>query len=292
MRVGAEPPSQGSNGALHVFNPASRQAVQAAERQAAGRLFLARELRDVQDVGERLLAGAAQHDADVRAGRVEQRLDGLGDRTVVAAPVQLLEQMEALGDRLQVTEIRGSRIADRRSRSSCWWRRSDDPRPEMRNGWKPPKRCFHSSSSSSPTAKRAPRSAANTAELVVRPFDRGQRRADGLHLLAVEEGLAADEDVAHTARLERPHIGLRHVVAEAEEAAEQDADVARLHRAALHFPAALVHDPRDERADGIRQRLFDFFTAEMLRSPYGSGTGSATTAGCPLTSGRWRASAT
>ena len=47
---------------------------EAAERHAAVRLVLARELGDVQHVGERLLAGRAQHEADVRAGRVEQPL--------------------------------------------------------------------------------------------------------------------------------------------------------------------------------------------------------------------------
>ena len=43
-----------------------------AERNAAVRLVLPRELGDVQHVGERLLAGVSQHEADVRARRVQQ----------------------------------------------------------------------------------------------------------------------------------------------------------------------------------------------------------------------------
>ena len=51
-------------------------------------------------------------------------------------------------------------------------------------------------------------------------------------------------------------------------------------RALRNLPAALVDEPVDERADRIRERLSRSPIAEMLRVPYGSGTGSATTAGC------------
>ena len=45
---------------------------EAAERHAAVQLVLPRQLGDVQHVGERLLAGRPQHEADVRARGVEQ----------------------------------------------------------------------------------------------------------------------------------------------------------------------------------------------------------------------------
>src|SRR5437588_1146273 len=55
-------------------------------------------------------------------------------------------------------------------------------------------------------------------ELVVRPFDRGKRRADGFDLFAVVESLAADEHVRNPAGLQRPDVRLRHVFAETEKA--------------------------------------------------------------------------
>ena len=45
-------------------------------------------------------------------------------------------------------------------------------------------------------------------------------------------------------------------------------------------PAALVHQPVDEGADGVGQRLSRSAIADTLRLPYGRGTGSATTDGC------------
>ena len=77
-------------------------------------------------------------------------------------------------------------------------------------------------------------------QLVVRPLDRGERRAHRLDLFAIVERLAADEQVRHAARLERLHVGPRHVLHVAAalvvdarvEAAEQQADVARRARRA------------------------------------------------------------
>ena len=103
-------------------------------------------------------------------------------------------------------------------------------------------------------------------QLVVGPLDRGQRRANRLHLLAPVECLPADEQVRHPSRLDRVDVGPRHVVAEADEAAEEDGDVARLQRHAhlapvglllAHRPRALFDEPRDVRADDVGQRRFD-----------------------------------
>ncbi len=55
-----------------------------------------------------------------------------------------------------------------------------------------------------------------------------------------------------------------------------------------HFPAARVDQPVDERADGVRRATASIAIAEMLREPYGFGTGSATTAGCPFSGGSIR----
>ena len=65
-------------------------------------LVLPRQLGDVQHVGERLLAGRPQHEADVRARRRSSSLrDRVGDRPIVAPRVQLRQQPQRVGDRLQ-----------------------------------------------------------------------------------------------------------------------------------------------------------------------------------------------
>ena len=62
-------------------------------------------------------------------------------------------------------------------------------------------------------------------QLVFGPLDGRQRRSDRVHFLALVEGLAADQQVRNAARLERLDVLARHVVAEMQEAAEQQADV-------------------------------------------------------------------
>ena len=64
------------------------------------------------------------------------------------------------------------------------------------------------------------------------------------------------------ARLERADVGAGEVVAEALEALEEQADVARLDRDARarvvalgHLPAALVDQPVDERAHRVGERV-------------------------------------
>ena len=95
-------------------------------------------------------------------------------------------------------------------------------------------------------------------QLIVRPLDRRQRGAERFDFLAIVKCPAADEDVMHAARFESADVGLRHVLAEAEEAPEQNADVARLDgAAAVHLPAAVVDQPLDVAAHGVGQRLLD-----------------------------------
>ena len=93
-RIGASAPSARRRGPQLVD--------EAAERNAAAGLVLARELGDVQHVGERLLAGRPQDEADMRARLGEQPADRVGDRPVVAPAVQLLQQPQRVGDRRQM----------------------------------------------------------------------------------------------------------------------------------------------------------------------------------------------
>ncbi len=101
-------------------------------------------------------------------------------------------------------------------------------------------------------------------QLIVGPLDGQQRRAQRLDLLAVVKGLAADQQVADTARFQCVHVVARHVLAVRQEAAEQDADVPRFERYATvrcpplrHRPSAVLHQPRDVRADRVGQRRLD-----------------------------------
>ena len=122
-------------------------------------------------------------------------------------------------------------------------------------------------------------------QLIVRPLDRRERGAQRFDFAAIVKRPAADEQMRDAARFERPHVRPRHVVSEADEAAEQQADVPGLDRdeafrspglkpmarpsavksarcdrcdaAFGHFPAALVDQPIDVRADGIGKRLLN-----------------------------------
>src|SRR5262249_54882847 len=98
---------------------------------------------------------------------------------------------------------------------------------------------------------------------VVRPFDRGQGRANGLHLFTPVKRLAADEQMRDAPRLDRIDIWPSHVLAEAYESPKQDRDVARPDGRPLHLAVGLplryapsvrlVDKPADERAYGIGQ---------------------------------------
>ena len=77
-------------------------------------------------------------------------------------------------------------------------------------------------------------------QLVVGPFDRGERGADRLDFLAAVKRLAADQQMRDAARLDRVDVAARDVLAEADEAAEQQRDVPRLER---HAPLGAVGLP-------------------------------------------------
>ena len=130
---------------------------------------------------------------------VEQPADRVGDRPVVAPPVQLLQQPQRVGDRQQVRR----RLAGQRQllRRNC--RRAPS---ESRNGWNAPNRCRNSSSCSSSIAKSDPLQRREHRQLVVGPLDRGQRRADRLDFLAAVKRLAADEQMRNAARLDRVDV--------------------------------------------------------------------------------------
>ena len=67
-------------------------------------------------------------------------------------------------------------------------------------------------------------------QLIVWPLDRRQRGAQRLDFAAIVKRPAADEQMRDAARFERAHVRPRHVLSEADEPAEQQADVPRLDR--------------------------------------------------------------
>ena len=75
-------------------------------------------------------------------------------------------------------------------------------------------------------------------------------------------------------RVERVDVRTRDVLAEGEEAAEEDADVARLD--IVQPLLSISHSMNAPTASGSD---FSIATADRFRTPYGSGTGSTTTDG-------------
>ncbi len=223
------------------------------------RSVLSRELGDVQHVGQHLLAGGPQHEPDVRAGFRQELADRLGNGPVVPAAVQLLQQPQRVGNRQQVRRLPGVELQLLAGVAAELLRN-----PERMEGPEPISKLQEVlvvDREERPLQRREHR------QLVVGPFDGGERGTHGFHFLAAVKGLAADQQMWKAARLDRIDVGARHVVAEAHEAAEQDGHVPRLQRhigflavrLPLHDapPVRDVGDPFDEGADGIGERLFD-----------------------------------
>src|SRR5262245_60468364 len=74
-------------------------------------------------------------------------------------------------------------------------------------------------------------------QLVVRPFDRGERRADRFDLFPPVKGFAADKQMRDAARFDGVYVRPRDVFAEARESPKQNRDVTRRDR---HAPFAAV----------------------------------------------------
>ena len=100
-------------------------------------------------------------------------------------------------------------------------------------------------------------------QLIVGPLDGRQRRPERLDFLALVKGAAANEHVWNSTRLERFDVGTRDIRLPAHESPEEETDVLCRHpdgsiAAALgHHPLAVLHDPVDEGADSIWNRLLD-----------------------------------
>ena len=174
-----------------------------SEREAALGFVLARELGDLQHVGQHLLAAAPQHEAGVRAGASISRPMVSATGPVVssrsARAVRRAPRPPAPGARDVVGHIVGTEaVSERVLREQLLFAEREE-RPAQRGEHR---------------------------QRVVGPLDGGERGPQRVDLLAFVERLAADEQVRHAARLERLDIRSRHVVLVVDETAEQEAHVA------------------------------------------------------------------
>src|ERR1700737_5434920 len=85
--------------------------------------------------------------------------------------------------------------------------------------------------------KQRPLERSEYRQLIVRPLNRGESGADGLHFLAVVEGPAAYEQMRNPPRFDRIDVRACHVVAEVDETTEEQRDVAGPNWGALFLSA-------------------------------------------------------
>ena len=237
---------------------------EAAERDPAARLELPRELRDVERVRQYLFSTRAEREPDVRARRAEQLVQRLRHRHVVATAMEPLEDGEGFGDRSEMADffrrlaIEHGGHAERVQRVTPEALRCSGPET-----MRPLEQRLVADREERSSERREHR------QLVVRPFDRRKRGANGLHLFALVERLAADQHVRDPARLERLDVRAGDVVLPADETPEQEADMlrgdvhGRFAAALRHLPPALAQHPLDEGGDGPRQRLLDGCCADV-----------------------------
>ena len=189
--------------------------------------------------------------------QLEQLSDRLGHRPMIAAPRQIAQHAQRVGERLElratcVGHVEGTEAVAERV---------------------PGQHVFFGNGEERSAQRREHR------QRIVGPLDRRERRAQRIDLLALVEGLAADEQVRHAARLERLHVGARHVGRVVDEAAEQQTHVAGRDRALAaaavrHTPAAVGDEPAHELADRLGKRsrdggLGDFHAAVGTRNRQG-----------------------
>ena len=196
----------------------------------------------MQDVGERLLTSRTQHEPHVRARVIQECRNRVGHRTAVAFAVQRAKHTQGVANRLEPGR---QRVRDS-------------------EGVKPARDVVVLEQLLIANREQRAAQSREDRELIVRPLDRHQRRAQRFDFVAIVERLAANQEMFDAARLERFDVRPCDVLTEADEAAKQDADVTRLERNPLiafvalgDRPAALVHEPVDIRAHGIWQAALD-----------------------------------
>src|SRR5262249_37576605 len=153
----------------------------------AADFVLPRELSDMHHVRERLLPSRSQDESDVRSCLGEQPVDRIGDRSIIPAAMQLLQEAQRIGNRAQMPD----RIADERELlpgvAAQLFRHAEGvkdaksmPKLEQLLIVYRKERAFQ---------RREHR------QLIVGPFDCGERRANGFDLRPAVERLAADEQM-------------------------------------------------------------------------------------------------
>ncbi len=185
-------------------------------------LGAAREIHQPGHVGERLLSRRPVRQAGVGAGRGEQAADRVRQRMPVAAAMQLAKNRERRADLGERRRQVGGERTERVQAAEALAKREQRAVAEREER----------------TAQRR-----EHREIVLGSLDRGERVADRLDLLALVERAAADQHVRQLARFQGSDVEPGHVAPVGTEAAEEDADVARLDRDPTIRPLALGHRP-------------------------------------------------
>ena len=175
-------------GSLRVFRGGTQLVGKSSKRDTAIALVLSRELGDVENVGERLFAARTQCKADVRARRVQELVQRLGDRDVVAPHVQPPQQTEGRGDgpkSIQDWRCGGGELGRHSKRMKDMTPESVSCRPAEGGG--PLQQLL--------VADRKERSAQRREDrqLIVGPLDGSKRGANRLDLFTLVKRAAADE---------------------------------------------------------------------------------------------------
>ena len=224
-----------------------------SERQAPAPIVSTGHVGDLQDVGEHLLAPRAHHQPGVRARLRQQPANGLGQRDDVALSMKTTEQVERVNNRRKPALVT---LAS--ARDVVWHPKRMQPAHVMAIC----EQCLVVDREQRASERREQR------ELIVGPFDGGERRANGRHFLALVKGSSPDEQMANPACLQRVDVRSRDIGAKGVESTKQQADVPRLDRHASDLaaivcpafrdrPSALTNEPLDERADRIGKRAIN-----------------------------------
>src|SRR5439155_15790235 len=158
----------------------------------------------MQYVRQDLFSRRLEREAGVRPRALEQRVNRIRDRPRVAAPMQVCQESQGAGDRLEPLGNRTARQPERVQTTI--------PVPVLED-------LLIADREERPVKRRENR------ELIVGPLERGERGAHRLHFAARVEGSAADQEMADAARVQLSDVGTCDLLGEA---TEQNADVPRL----------------------------------------------------------------
>ena len=195
-------------------------------------------------IRKRLLAVRPERDAGVRAHRLKQRGDRLGDRAIVAPDVKQSQDIE----RIRNLDRGG---VERRTIDHPHWIEPAGLEGAVLAHLLPKNEERLIANSEEWASKRR-----EDLQFVIRPLDRRQRVAKRDDFLAIVKRAPTDKNVGNAASFKRANIGSRNVNPKIAESAEENGDVTWSNggRAAvlLDRPTTLIDQPGYVRPDCLR----------------------------------------